>query len=128
MGFSPSPPGWGVGVKIPFSFMLQVSTHLNIIYIYSTDIYKENLPIPGLFAQFFVRFLTPPPWGVKITIFVIAPGCNAQSFHPFRHVFRYVFIRDSHHSRAPAPISPSLGDMDGFQSIFYSHSWYVYFY
>jgi len=58
-GFLPSPPGWGVGVKIPFPLVLQVSTYLNIIYPYSTDIYKGGWLILGLFCTLFVRFLTP---------------------------------------------------------------------
>ena len=74
-----------------------------------------------------MKLFTPRAGGVKITIVAIAPKCDAQSSSPFGSPLVYLFKIDWQPSCAAALISLTLGAMNAFLTLSYSHIWYVPF-
>ena len=74
-----------------------------------------------------MKLFTPHAGGVKITIVAISPKCNTQSSSPFGSPLVYLFKIDWQPSCAAALISLTLGAMNVFLTLSYSHMWYVPF-
>ena len=74
-----------------------------------------------------MKLFTPHTGGVKITIVAIAPKCDTQSSSPFGSPLVYLFKIDWWPSCAAALISLTLGAMNVFLTLSYSHIWYVPF-
>ena len=74
-----------------------------------------------------MKLFTPRARGVKITIVAISPKCDAQSSSPFGSPLVYLFKIDWQPSCAAALISLTLGAMNAFLTLSYSHMWYVAF-
>ena len=74
-----------------------------------------------------MKLFTPRAGGVKITIVAIAPKFDAQSSSPLGSPLVYVFKMDWQPSCAAALISLTLGAMNVFLTLSYSHIWYVPF-
>jgi len=76
-----------VGVKNPPFFVRATGKHhLNIKYIYPTDIYKWDSTIQVFLHIFSCGVLTPPPWGSHHN-FRDLRAIATRNHSPFWHIF-----------------------------------------